>query len=916
MMNKYRSIGVLAHVDAGKTTLSEAILFQTGAIRSLGRVDHGDAFLDTDETERKRGITIYSKEARFSMGDTRYILVDTPGHVDFSPEMERTLQILDCAILVISAADGVTGQVRLLWKLLDHYQVPVFLFVNKMDQPGADGNALLSELQEKLSSHCLSFAGADVSDPDLQEAIALCDESLLEAYLEDGCAVTERDVKRLVSSRKLFPVVFGSALKLTGVDTLLATLQAFVPEKEYGEAFGARVFKITREGGKRYTHLRITGGCLKIRDVVPEPLAPEDAEPEKIDGIFLQNGAKPEAVQEVSAGNICAVTGLSYTRIGDGLGFEETSVSELIQPILNYRLLLTDDADPVKVWQNLQQLQEEDPLLQASNDEETGDLYVRVMGSVQMELLKSRMESRFGVTISFDTGRIVYKETIASTVEGVGHFEPLRHYAEVHLLLSPGDPGSGLVFDTDCSTDLLAKNWQRLVLTHLEEKRHKGVLTGSDLTDVKITLIGGKAHEKHTEGGDFRKATYRAVRQGLMMAESVLLEPVLSFRLEVPSENLGRAMTDLSERFAKLDPPDLQGNTGVLTGSVPAATLADYAGDVAAYTKGEGSLTTFFKDYEPCHNAEEVIAESGYLPDADLRNPASSVFCSHGAGTVIPWDQVRDYMHVDTGWRPGKGFTAAANNDAALEDLSIYDEEAAQRFRARQGLTGPDTRDFKQKEADLRATEKELQAIFERTYGPIKQRTREPYADSYDYSNIPEKESTEDLSADRISRQKKPAAPEKSYLLIDGYNVIFASKELKDLAERDIKAARDKLMDICVNFRGFRSETLILVFDAYKVEGGREHVEKYHNIHVVYTKEAETADQYIEKAAADKGKHGRVTVATSDAIEQVIVLGSGAYRLSASDFWDEVARTEKAIREHNEKKKPESLQNYVLKKDI
>lgn len=904
------TIGILAHVDAGKTTLSEALLFQAGALRKVGRVDHGDAFLDTYSLEKDRGITIFSKQARMTAFDRDITLLDTPGHIDFSPEMERTLQVLDCAILVVSAADGINAHVRTLWSLLTHYKVPTIVFVNKMDQPGADRNDLDALLSEKLDSRIVSFTdGLDA--PEVQENIAVCDDSLMERFL-DGAPVTESDVCSLTAKRQLFPCFYGSALKMDGIDTLLESVCRYAPKPSYGSEFGAKVYKITRDtDGTRLTFLKVTGGTLKVRDtiVTPAGLFYDDAIEEKIAQIRLFSGSKFQLVTEAIAGTVCAVTGLSRTRAGDGLGIANADHEELLEPILNCQILLTADEDPFKVWQNLLILQEEEPMLRVNRQEETGDIYVRVMGQVQMEILKHLMEERFGMSIDFGPGRIVYKETIAAPVEGVGHFEPLRHYAEVHVLLEPTGAGTGLSFDANCSTDLLARNWQRLVLTHLEEKKHCGVLTGSEITDMKITLIAGKANIKHTEGGDFRKATYRAVRQGLMMAKSILLEPVYLYELNIPQENVGRAMNDLQLKNASMQPPEIENGKAVIRGTIPVACLTNYAEEVRSYTSGQGSLVCSLNGYEPCHNPEEVIEETGYNADLDPRNPCGSVFCSHGVGTVVPWDEVRNYMHVDTGWRPD-------GEEAPESDvLAEYQAGNLQAFRGRLSTDTVDDRSYDERERDYRAGEEELKAIFERTYGPIKDRPRQEER-SYTYG-IPE-DAPKGVSDPKYDARAKAKAERgfkqvKEYLLVDGYNILFASEDLKALAERDINAARDKLMDILSNFQGYRKEILILVFDAYKVHGGTEHVLKYHNLNVIYTQEAETADQYIERTSHELQKNYRVTVATSDGIEQVIIMGAGAVRLSARDFWKEIKDTEKAIREDHLQKPQTKLHNYVIK---
>ena len=885
---------MLAHVDAGKTTLSEGMLYLSGTIRKLGRVDHKDAFLDTYELERARGITIFSKQALFDWKNVSFTLLDTPGHSDFSPEMERTLQVLDGAVLIISAADGVTSQVRLLWKLLSHYQVPTFIFVNKMDQPGMDKSLILKKLKEDLGSSVIDFSEG-CSSPVIQEELAVCDDELLSGFLE-GKELTENDIASLISSRKAFPVIFGSALKMQGVEELLNLITDYLPMTCSGSEgdFGARVYKISRDNsGNRLTHLKVTGGCLKVRDLIGD---------EKIDQIRIYNGEKFEAVKEAASGTICAVTGLSGTKAGEGLGCEQKEkTAELIQPIISCSLILPEEADVVSFYKQLLILQEEEPMLRISLKELPGtsekQIETQVMGEVQKEILKHLIKERFDIDVAFGPGHIVYKETIAGPVEGVGHFEPLRHYAEVHLLLEPAEPGSGIILENTCSTDVLALNWQRLILTHLQEKAHKGVLTGSEITDVKITLLTGRAHEKHTEGGDFRQATYRAVRQGLMEADSVLLEPMYNYKMELPQDCVGRALTDIQRMNGTVGLPDIEGNKSVLTGTIPAC-LGDYAAELTSYTHGEGHIFTTLSGYAPCHNAEEVIASFGYDPEADLDNPASSVFCSHGAGTVIPWNEVRNYMHLDTGWDPEEGF------EKKTDLTDSIDMEALKKLQTHRMKDTADNRSFAEIDRELRATNDELKAIFERTYGQIKPRYVESAETRRRTKDTPLADSQ---PAGPVSLSKKKAAGieaksalierPKEYLLVDGYNVIYASDELKSLAQTDLKAARDALIDLLVNFAGFRREITILVFDAYKVPGGTEHMEKHHDLTVIYTKEAETADQYIEKAAHEIGKKYRVTVATSDAIEQVIVMSSGALRLSARDFLLEVKHTEELIKE-------------------
>ena len=857
---QYISVGILAHVDAGKTTLSEGILYLTGQIRKLGRVDHGDAFLDTYTLERSRGITIFSKQANFALGDKQVTLLDTPGHVDFSAEMERTLQVLDYAILVVSGADGVQGHTRTLWNLLARYQVPTFIFINKMDQDGTNRQDRLAELKRKLSGECVDFTEAG---EEFLEELSMCDETVMESYLENG-KITTGQIQTLIRERKVFPCYFGSALKLEGVQELLDGLEKYMDGPVSGthaeEAFGAKVYKISRDSqGSRLTHMKITNGVLKVKEIL-EYMAEEEPLQEKVNQIRIYSGDKYEMVQEAEKGCICAVTGLTRTYPGQGLGMQQSSSAPILEPVLNYRVELPEGCDVHRMLQNFRQLEEEDPMLRVVWNEEAGEIQVQLMGEVQTEILQSLVKERFDVDISFGSGNIVYKETIKNTVEGVGHFEPLRHYAEVHLILEPGEPGSGITIDTICSEDVLDKNWQRLVLTHLEEKQHLGVLIGAPLTDMKITLIAGRAHLKHTEGGDFRQATYRAVRQGLMMANQIkktqLLEPWYSFRLEVPAENIGRAMSDVQRMEGSFDPPETapDGRTAALTGFAPVAAMRSYPMEVVSYTRGRGHLSLTLDGYRPCHNAAEVIAAAGYEPEHDLDNPADSVFCSHGAGFVVPWEQVRSHMHVDSGW----GHTAP---------------------------TAEETTTRPRRMAAYRATleeDAELLKIFERTYGPIK---RDPLA----AFRPVQKRERPDFAAEQWE-----IAPE--YLLVDGYNIIFAWDELNALSKESLDAARHRLMDILCNYQGFKKCVLILVFDAYRVPGSPGSIEQYHNIHVVYTKEAETADMFIERVTHEIGKNRRVRVATSDGMEQVIILGHGALRVSARMFHEEVQDVEKEIR--------------------
>jgi len=915
MIEQNLILGILAHVDAGKTTLSEALLHITGAVRRAGRVDHGDAFLDTDDMEKERGITIFSKQARFSSerGEVRrtYTLQDTPGHVDFSTEMERVLGILDCAVLVISAADGVNGQVRVLWRLLEHYNVPVFLFVNKMDQNGADREALLASIKKELSTRCVDImpaAGSSLAEslenPDVQEEIAVCDDELMNAYF-DGETVTVPQICELTASRKLFPVLFGAALREQGVSELLECLDTLIQPPAYGDEFGARIFKITRDGGARLTWMKLTGGKLSVKTPLAD-CTDDKGMPEKVEQIRFYSGGKFETKQEAAAGEVCAITGLTRTKIGQGIGAESEGEEELLQPVLRCKVILPPGEDLFKAYKNLSILEEEDPTLHLGYDEEKKEITAQIMGQVQKEILQRMIRERLGLRVDFGDPSIIYKETIARTVEGVGHFEPLRHYAEVHLLLEPGVPGSGLVFENRCRADVLAVNWQRLIMTHLEEKRHRGVLTGAEITDMKISLLTGRAHLKHTEGGDFRQATYRAVRQGLMMTESVLLEPFYNFRLEIPQESLGRALTDLQQMGANFTQPDLEDGRSIITGSAPVSKIANYAETLAAYTRGEGQITCTLKGYEPCVNAEEIIAASGYDPELDLRNPTGSVFCSHGAGTPVPWYEVRERMHVDSGWRdpsdgPGTGKAMLGYDDDWDEDLAYG---GAGRTGLRAGVRKEENPvSFSEREARLFAEEDELRRIFERTYGPIKSRFGDDEPDN-GRSAKSWKRASRVISAEPPDKRSHAAkkAVEKEYLLIDGYNIVFAWDELREMALQDIMAARDKLIDMLVDFARFRKEHVILVFDAYKVRGGRGEVIHVGGIDVIYTKEAETADLYIEKAAHELSKKYKVTVATSDAVEQVIIYGAGAYRMSAQNLLEELLLTKGMMREHYEKR--------------
>ena len=843
-------LGILAHVDSGKTTLSEAMLYRAGVTRRLGRVDHKDAFLDTDALEKARGITIFSKQALLTAGDTDITLLDTPGHVDFSTETERTLQVLDYAVLVVSGTDGVQSHTETLWRLLRRYHVPTFVFVNKMDLPGMERQELLAQLNRRLGEGFVDF-GAEQADRD--EALALCDENLMDRMLDAG-QLQDADLIPAIARRHVFPCWFGAALKLEGVDALLDGLDRYTRPAPALEAFGAKVFKVSQdEQGARLTWLRVTGGELKVK---AQLTGEADGEPwaEKANQLRLYSGAKYTLTEAIGPGQVCAVTGLTKARPGEGLGAERDSDLPVLEPVLSYQVLLPEGADVHAALGKLHRLEEEEPQLHVVWNETLGEIHVQLMGEIQLEVLRSLLAERFGLAVEFGPGGILYKETITEPMEGVGHYEPLRHYAEVHLKLEPLPRGSGMQFAADCREEVLDKNWQRLVLTHLEEKQHLGVLTGSPLTDVKITLIAGRAHLKHTEGGDFRQATYRAVRQGLMLAKSQLLEPWYAFRLEVPAENIGRAMSDIQRMEGTFDPPESGEETAVLTGFAPVSTMRSYPMEVVSYTRGRGHLSLTLDGYRPCHNAQEVIAAIGYEPEHDLDNPADSVFCAHGAGFVVPWDQVRSHMHVDSGW----GKSTRPEQEAAVP------QRRAMAYRA------------------TLEEDAELLKVFERTYGPIK---RDPLA----AFRPVQKRERPDFAAEQWE-----IAPE--YLLVDGYNIIFAWDELNALSKESLDAARHKLMDILCNYQGFQKCVLILVFDAYRVPGSPGSIEQYHNIHVVYTKEAETADMFIERVTHEIGRNRRVRVATSDGMEQIIILGHGALRVSARMFHEEVQNVEKQIR--------------------
>ena len=844
-------IGILAHVDSGKTTLSEGMLYTAGELRRLGRVDHGDAFLDTNEIERDRGITIFSKQAVMRFKDTEFTLLDTPGHVDFSTEMERTLSVLDYAILVISGTDGVQNHTETLWRLLKRYNVPVFLFINKMDL-NADHDAVMDELRYRFGDGCLDF-GADRTSDEFMDSLAMCDEVIMNGFLENG-SVKTADIRNAIAKRNIFPCFFGSALKTEGIKEFLEGLELYTKRAIYDDNFGAQVFKISEdEQGARLTHMKITGGTLKVKTQLVGNKKNEWSE--KVNQIRVYSGTKYQTIDEALPGMVCAVTGLTQTYPGEGIGCASDAKGAVLESVLTYRMELPNDIDIHTALTDLRHLEEEDPQLHIIWSEQLQEIHVQVMGEVQLEVLQRVISDRFGFDVEFTHGSIAYKETISAPVEGVGHYEPLRHYAEVHLLLEPAEKGSGMQFAVNCSEDALDRNWQRLILTHLKEKPHIGVLTGSPITDMKITLVAGRAHQKHTEGGDFRQATYRAVRQGLKMAQSVLLEPYYEFHLEVPTENIGRAMTDIQQMGGTFSSPETYGEMTIISGRAPVSTMREYSKDVISYTSGKGRLNCILSGYEPCHNSDEVIAEIGYDSDTDLENPADSVFCSHGAGFVVKWNEVYDHMHLE-------GIRFDEGNE---------DDEETVRQRAENYL-------------DMVADDNELMQIFERTYGPV---TRKVSSYTVRKTATPQKK----------YGKAKPLPQGPEYLLVDGYNIIFAWDELKELAKSSLESARDRLIDILCNYRGFRQCELILVFDAYKVKGNTGSVEKIHNINVVYTKEAETADMYIEKTTHELGKKHRVRVATSDNLEQIIILGNGATRISADEFLHEVKSAEKAIME-------------------
>ena len=850
-------VGVLAHVDSGKTTLSEALLYKSGNISKLGRVDNGNSFLDTFSLERSRGITIFSKQAVLKYNDSEFTLVDTPGHVDFSAETERTLQILDYAVLVISASDGVQSHTLTLWKLLEKYNVPCFIFVNKMDLDGADREYVLNQLKLKLNDNCVDFGCED--ETAFVENVALCDEELLNKF-ENDC-LCDKDIVDSIKQRKLCPCLFGSALRLQGIDEFLSCLDRFSEMPSYPEEFAGKVYKITQDKGQKLTFLKVTGGSLKVKEILKSQ---KNGNSEKINQIRFYSGDKFTTAGCAEAGCVCAVTGISFASPGDGLGAEKNSVLPLLEPVLTYTLELPENIDTHTALEKMRILESEDPQLKVVFNERSGKIQLKIMGEIQLEILQSIIAERFGFNVTFGKGNIIYKETISDTVEGVGHFEPLRHYAEVHLIMKPGKRDSGIVFKTECKEDLLDRNWQRLILTHLYEKTHIGVLTGSPITDIEITLASGKAHPKHTEGGDFRQATYRAVRQGLRSASSVLLEPVYEFSLEVPTQNLGRAMSDIQNMHGSFNSPEAYGESSVITGSAPVATMREYAKDVIRYTHGKGRLLCSLKGYEPCHNSEEIIAQIGYDCDADTDNTCDSVFCSHGAGYTVKWNEAKSHMHLESALSAKKLYSP---KEYSTKPISSYKDSK-----------------------NLFALDKELMEIFERTYGPIKSRYHNLKAENH----FTFTESTEKKEKKKTEPIKKYNG--KEYLLVDGYNVIFSWDSLRELASENIESARNVLENILCNYQGFKKCEVILVFDAYKVKGNMREVEKLNGINIVYTKEAETADMYIEKVSHELAKDNKVRVVTSDALEQLIILGNGALRVSSREFFNEVNEAEEEIR--------------------
>lgn len=886
--------GILAHVDSGKTTLSEAMLYQAGQIRKLGRVDHQDTYLDTDSQEKDRGITIFSKQAELAYADMHIALLDTPGHVDFGTEMERTLQVLDYVVLVINGMDGVQSHTETLWKLLERYGIPVFIFVNKMDMTGYDRDYLMDNIRHRLSDGCVDFLCEDSG-----EQIAMCDEAMLEHFLETG-ANDEQDVVNAIAGRKLFPCYFGSALKNEGVSELLDGMNRYVVEPVRGEEFGARVFKIGRDDkGERLTYMKVTGGVLKLKDVLTLRNSQGEESHEKVNQIRVYSGAKYDMVTQVPAGCVCAVPGLVNTYGRQGIGACPDGELPSLEPVLSYKVMYPTDVDAVTMVSKLRLLEEEDPQLQVQWNETAGEIYIKVMGQVQLEVVAQMVRDRFGIAITYGQGRISYKETIAAPVMGVGHFEPLRHYAEVHLLLEPMENGSGMCFDSICSEDVLDKNWQRLILTHLQEREFRGVLTGSPITDMKISITAGRAHQKHTEGGDFRQATYRAVRQGLMMAESVLLEPVYAFKIEVPQEYAGRVLADIVKMSGTMDGQEISGETTVITGHAPVYTMREYYSELTAFSRGTGRLQVDIDGYQPCHNTEEVLAERHYDPELYRFNPSSSVFCAHGAGYLVDWYDVYENMHVkeDPGFEisgqlgyteDGYAMDIPVNRPGkSVSEMSITDEELSEIFARTFGG------DYKDKDVALngrfRRTTSEYKVNGQ--YNKSQSRDRQP-------GNGPlvgSRPADRGIATPGAFKRRKNG---EDYVIVDGYNVIFAWDTLRELSEHNIDSARGKLMDILSNYQGYMNCKLIVVFDGYKVKDNKGERFPYDDIEVVYTKEGETADAHIEKLTHELARKHKVTVVTSDGLEQIVTMGQGAIRMSSRDFKLEVERVNEHLREN------------------
>lgn len=867
MAAKKLVVGIIAHVDSGKTTLAEDILYETGCIKEIGRVDHKNSYMDNYSLEKERGITIFSKQAVLTYGELQITLLDTPGHIDFCAEMERTLQVLDYAIFVVSATDGIQGHTKTIWELLKRYSIPTFIFVNKMDQPEADRNEILKEMQQVLHGNCIDFTEVDTVQ--FYENVLLCSEELLEKY-DENCKIADEDIQRAILRRELFPCIFGSALKQEGVKELLDAIKKYSINKQYKEAFSARIYKIGRdENNVRLVFLKLLGGSLKVKDFV-EKIGKNDGYREKINQIRVYSGSQYKSVNEVAAGDICAVVGLNSARIGDLVGEEEYNTEGVeTQPILTYAVKNKGACDNIMLYSYLKELEEEDPLLHVTWDKNIDEIHVQVMGEIQIEVLQNMIQERYHILVYFENGKIIYKETILKETVGIGHFEPLRHYAEVHLLLEPAERGSGLQFESRCSEDVLAKNWQNLVLTHLEEKVQLGALIGAEITDMKIILIAGKAHPKHTEGGDFRQATYRAVRQGLRQAESVILEPIYQFEIETPRECIGRVMADLQKMNGNFSVPEIVNDSAKIKGKCPVYTMKNYQKELTAYTQGKGKMSFVMSGYDVCHNPEVILAQMKYDADADIDNTADSVFCAHGAGFLVPWFQVPEYAHI----KPDRDATTEEENMLQQRKSRLMNDEIAQ---------------------------EEIDAIFANNLRNAKPK-RKNWLKSVSRSAEP-----------KYVGKELTYQSQEEYLLVDGYNIIFAWDELNELAKNNLDSARDKLMDILSNYQGFKKCNLILVFDAYKVSGGQGSVFSYHNIHVVYTKEAETADQYIEKVTHELVRKYQITVATSDRLEQMIIFGAGAKRISAKEFLEEIRATEKEITMHIDKNEWKTKGNYLF----